>query len=528
MMKHMLLMIGGLSVCMNSIQAMEWQQMQKIASTIADLKYACDARNTDQSRDLADTLAKAAQSDASLDQLRTTPGQHWALANPIMQQDNMRDLVHKALTKLWFQSFAGYEHKAVHEVAATNKYAFSVSRDDGSIKTLNIKTGKILEHNIPVATYDHRSICALHPDGTKAAVTVGFDTLYIVDAEKGFSEQPLQSGLRHIRSAVFKKESNDLLIECDDTDGRRIVDTGTQQTVYKLGESRVYTDADKRKFWDQFFESLSSGNGEIIVTWCLKYGEGKDIVTLIDAATGSVKNTIECDERFAKIALSKDGKSMALHAGNVINIYDIATNTKKHTYEEPADLYAIDEITLSPDGSFMALNVRTTPGRSKAYIIDLKTGEKKFGTDNVISFKEIDISPDNSTFVVNGHGGLHIYDRITGQKSYALNDVWDRAIALSPDGMVAISGATSSLREGCPIQLNGSVQIAQRLDANLDQALLLHVLKRCEEKKKSLPQNNQWIQKVLATYDEHDRAKLAKIFTVLNQASERTSSWVQQ
>jgi WD40 repeat protein len=359
---------------------------------------------------------------------------------------------------------------------------------DGVIKIWDTTTGR-LEIDQQSNTYQCRAI-AFSPDGTRIALA-GFDgTLRLLDAATGREMLTIFAHPSLVADAAFSHDGNQLAsasydhtvriwdatpLDGDPQAAHCVTLTGHKQLVSGVAfspDGRWLASAS----WDgtvKLWEASASGTpGEFIPRYTLRGHSGNVSGVAFSSdkrtvASGSwdktVKlwdlqapvgdsltelRTIPCAERVTGLALSPDGRLLAIGQTNGIALYDPATGTQAHSFKPtPAPVPAV---AFSPDSRHLVSAGASDPAIK---VWDL-AGEKPpfeirhYSNPN----SSVAVSPDGRLIAAPGRDQaadeptVKVWDAQThetlrtlkGHKGY----VWK--VAFSPDGRYLSSGSWDS------------------------------------------------------------------------------------
>ena len=175
---------------------------------------------------------------------------------------------------------------------------------------------------------------------------------------------------------------------------------------------------------------------------------------LIDLKTRKAIQTFNCqfiDEGhiFPHLALSPDGKYLAVPAFGIVDLWDLATHKRVHTFNPRVGLSLLAGLEFSPDGKYLACFGQ---GGCIIYAMDnfrqLNIFKEEFSwPDSANSWpRQISIAPNDNlaALPVLGQNSLRLWDFGRNREIAALKEVRaSRLAAFSPDGRFLLTDAGS-------------------------------------------------------------------------------------
>ena len=145
----------------------------------------------------------------------------------------------------------------------------------------------------------------------------------------------------------------------------------------------------------------------------------------------------------------------------VIHVWDLRTGQETPTIKLPADRRTDRAVTLSPDGTMLALTARQRVGRDQTpqtSLWDLANGRHIATLPENFFVRSAAFSPDSSYLATaSGNGSVHLWDAITGREIRTLErdegrDL--RMVAISPDGRMLAAISDEAREDGdCKVVL---------------------------------------------------------------------------
>ncbi|MCG9129423.1 T9SS type A sorting domain-containing protein [Candidatus Poribacteria bacterium] len=165
-----------------------------------------------------------------------------------------------------------------------------------------------------------------------------------------------------------------------------------------------------------------------------------DIVRMWDVATATEKWSLDQHRDSIKtVIFSQDGSKVVSVGKNPtrFQVMDMTTG-KTHTIPYP---YGINEIALSPDGKYIA--IEDSKGVFLLYDINLNEKIVEYPGHKENRIRSITFSPDGKTLASGGEDELFLWDTLTGERKLAIAGHSNGCIGLtfSPDGNILATGS---------------------------------------------------------------------------------------
>lgn len=202
-----------------------------------------------------------------------------------------------------------------------------------------------------------------------------------------------------------------------------------------------------------FVHALSwSPDGKLIATQVDKPGTGRAL-QIRDADTGAVRRTLYEEDNVWDARFSPDGKSVAaaLLGENVVKLWNPLTGKVKTTFERVKIDGALPvNIAFSRDGRYLAAAGRVRDTENKGAVILWETGSGKIlwqarGHANQMWQRAVAFSPDGKLLATGADGTIKLWETATGKCKTTLQGHEDEddgviSVAFSPDGKLLASG----------------------------------------------------------------------------------------
>ncbi|HEY7155660.1 MAG TPA: sigma-70 family RNA polymerase sigma factor [Gemmataceae bacterium] len=304
-----------------------------------------------------------------------------------------------------------------------------VTKQDFSLRIRDAATGKEIRkiELQRVNSYSRNEWVAFTPDGKAIAVTSQGGVIHLIDFESGKTlrdfpndnpESNLGGGWSVVLGIAFSP------------DGKWMASGGfnNDKGNYFARLWEVETGKELRRFphAKNSYGIPSLAFSPDAKTLATRSHDG--CLRLFDVDTGKERKTFPPDgggRRLGTVAFSPDGKTVAA-AGDSIRLYDTMTGEERLRIDrkQACGLQFTDGgKTLT--GAVMGV----------IYRWDTATGKPRTpeGGDSIV--EQILVTPDGSRVVTRGQDGdTHLWDTANGQHLRALNPVYQRGMAMSPDG----------------------------------------------------------------------------------------------
>jgi WD40 repeat protein len=138
------------------------------------------------------------------------------------------------------------------------------------------------------------------------------------------------------------------------------------------------------------------------------------------------------------VAISPDGRRMAIGTWNAASIWDTATGRKLLHLPLSTQAGPVFRVDFSPDGRLLVGG----GADSAAHLWDAATGAELASFPHATAAASVTFSPDGGNVAVGGHEGTRIWNVSTHQPVGRLlpHDTFVQATAFSPDGRLLLSG----------------------------------------------------------------------------------------
>ena len=251
---------------------------------------------------------------------------------------------------------------------------------------------------------------AYSPDGTRLAIasTIG---VWIYDTET-YEELHLLTGhTDYVMTVVFSPDSKTLVSENSDdySEATRVIKLWDVAT----GELKATLSGHTKKIKNIVFspdgKSLASASND-------------GTVRLWDSATGDHKATLT-GYAGGVLSFSPDGSKLASAVGELIRLWDVATNTLALTFAAHAN--SIDTLIYSPDGKRLS----TRGGDNNVCLWDANTGEflNILKGDTTTDVSSIDFLKDGKTLAIaSSDGTVRLWNADATEKTKTFK--WDKPL----------------------------------------------------------------------------------------------------
>jgi WD40 repeat protein len=273
------------------------------------------------------------------------------------------------------------------------------------------------------------TVLAIAPDN-KAFVATDVDhrRLLVWDISKGLPLRTLEGAAPQPSSAAFSG------------DGKEIVAVGPFGVrTWSRAEGKLLRQADGPSFTRSIVSLSRDGTVWAAADSKRLKGEKRDIF-IGDSATGKIRRQLIV-ETPDDMALSPDGRRVAVVDGNEVTIFDVATARPVDALEteEPAN-----DLVLSADGKYVAFVEKDSRGRPR------RVGVWQAGSGKPPDYSEAEngrlaFGPDGTLFQF-GSSGVRFRNVAENQLGRVLDRVGSADSVLSPDGSIVVSDHRSDVR----------------------------------------------------------------------------------
>src|SRR5262249_1328920 len=311
---------------------------------------------------------------------------------------------------------------------------------------------------------------AFSPDN-KCLATGHLDTFHVWDVATGKWLDRFEANVGRIDRLAFSADGKTLATFGEDT--IRLWDTATGKemlypgdghqapvdalTFLGKGATLVSASGDHTlRHWDaatgrEIRRFSGMGDGVYSPSFAVKERIGAHTVNnevrLFDPATGKELRRLRYPDRVARVALTEDGKTLAVYSGGkdlTLRLLDTATGKERLARRYPD---FVQVMAFSPSGDVLALG----PTKPILVVLDTATGNEIYQlrlAENVIN---LTFSPDGKTLAGGaGYGSLRFWEVATGKEraQWADRDLRSGSqMAFSPDGrLLALGDADGRLR----------------------------------------------------------------------------------
>ena len=153
-------------------------------------------------------------------------------------------------------------------------------------------------------------------------------------------------------------------------------------------------------------------------------------IRLLDVATRKEQQTFAGNaNEVRQVVFHPNGRQIASVDDGKIRIWDVATGTEVHTFDNVGNAYGI---AYSPDGKWLA-----TPDWNDPRILDSETGEEQCKLRRHLTIVDaLAFSPDSQTLVTSDSSTIKLWEVPSGRSLGELegHKAWCHEVAFSPDG----------------------------------------------------------------------------------------------
>jgi RNA polymerase sigma factor (sigma-70 family) len=331
----------------------------------------------------------------------------------------------------------------------------------------DVATGKL---NRQLTSREHILCAAFSPDG-KCVATGHLDTFHVWDVATGKWLDRFEGNACRIDRLAFSGDGKSLATIGENT--IRLWDTATGKEMRYPGDGHQ-SPVDALTFLGKGATLVSASGDHTLRHWdaatgrevCRFSGMGVGVyspsfaimerlgahsvsheVRLFDPATGKELRRLRYPDHVARIALTKDGKTLAVYTGGkdlTLRLVDTATGKERLARQHPDFVQAM---AFSPGGDVLALG----PVKPILPILDTATGSEIYQLRLSENVTNLTFSPDGKTLAGGaGYGTLRFWEVATGKERAQWLDRDLRSgsqMAFSPDGrLLALGDADGRLR----------------------------------------------------------------------------------
>jgi len=193
---------------------------------------------------------------------------------------------------------------------------------------------------------------------------------------------------------------------------------------------------------DGWFHAACSCDGKMAAV-CNGPGLGGGGLGIWDTATGREIHLLQEDsDGCSALAFSPDGKILAVGYREVVRLWDTKTGKSIRSLAPfPSVTFAL---AFSPDGKTLAAG----SGNGTIHLWDTATGKERIpqrGHQSPISFAGF-ASQDKTLISADEDNNLRIWDVASGKDLHQLRDETVRSVAVSPDGVMIVTGGESTMK----------------------------------------------------------------------------------
>jgi WD40 repeat protein len=300
----------------------------------------------------------------------------------------------------------------------------------GQLHLWDVATGKPL-HAVDAHGWEVSCVC-FSPDGKLlASASTGKDpTIHLWDPASGKQLGSLRSKDEHFYGASWLSFS---------TEGKVLASAGAPSSPY-IHEKRTHDT--KARLWDvakrrelRAFEGGQESPDSVALSSdgkILAVPAGKS-VRLYDVTSGKELPRLNTEAGpIRRVAFSTDGRSLAGAVGRTIGLWDVATGKERFA---PAGDHReeLSDIALTPDGKLLA----SADNKDTVFLWEATTGKMLHRMEDKFVHC-VALSPDGKLLASGGYRGVRLWDTKTGKELRQLageqKHAASRRLAFAPDG----------------------------------------------------------------------------------------------